>query len=95
MFLKLKRDGEIKLRTVAGGNRQRDFISKEDASFPTVSTEELLLTCVIYTQEDRYFAMIDIPNASIQKKVGKEEYMVTIIVRGSLVNVLLEISPEV
>ena len=30
MFLKQKRSGEIKGRTVAGGNNQRDFISKED-----------------------------------------------------------------
>jgi hypothetical protein len=36
MFLKEKRDGKIKGRTVAGGNKQRDFISKEDASSPTV-----------------------------------------------------------
>jgi hypothetical protein len=36
MFLKLKRDGKIKGRTVAGGNKQRDYITKEDASSPTV-----------------------------------------------------------
>jgi hypothetical protein len=30
IFLKLKRDGKIKGRTVAGGNKQRDYISKED-----------------------------------------------------------------
>jgi hypothetical protein len=36
MFLKEKQDGKIKGRTpVVGGNKQRDFISKEDASqFP-------------------------------------------------------------
>jgi hypothetical protein len=28
MFLKLERDGKIKGRTVAGGNKQRDYISK-------------------------------------------------------------------
>jgi hypothetical protein len=39
MFLKEKRDGKIKGRTVAGGNKQRDYISKEDASSPTVATE--------------------------------------------------------
>jgi hypothetical protein len=31
LFLKLKRVGTIKARTVAGGNRQRGFISKEGA----------------------------------------------------------------
>jgi hypothetical protein len=39
MFLKQKRDGKIKERTVVGGNNQRDYISKEDASSPTVATE--------------------------------------------------------
>jgi hypothetical protein len=39
MFLKEKRDGSLKGRTVAGGNKQRDYISKEDASSPTVATE--------------------------------------------------------
>jgi hypothetical protein len=47
MFLKEKRDGKIKGRTVAGGNKQRDFISKEDASSPTVATEAVLLTSII------------------------------------------------
>jgi hypothetical protein len=32
MFLKEKCDGKIKGWTVAGGNKQRDYISKEDAS---------------------------------------------------------------
>jgi hypothetical protein len=38
IFLKQKRDGKIKGRTVAGGNKQRDYISKEDASSPRVAT---------------------------------------------------------
>ena len=46
MFLKEKRDTKIKAQTVAGGNKQWDFISKEDASSPTVATESVLLTCI-------------------------------------------------
>jgi hypothetical protein len=46
MFLKQKRDGNIKGRTVAGGNKQRDYISKEDSSSPTVATEAVLLSCI-------------------------------------------------
>jgi hypothetical protein len=38
MFLKHNWDGKIKGRTVAGGNKQWDYISKEDASSPTVAT---------------------------------------------------------
>jgi hypothetical protein len=46
MFLKEKRDGSLKGRTVAGGNKQRDYISKEDASSPTIATEAVLLLCI-------------------------------------------------
>jgi hypothetical protein len=51
MFLKQKRDGNIKGRTVAGGNKQRYCISKEDASLPTVATESVLLSCIIDADE--------------------------------------------
>ena len=44
LFLKKKRCGKIKGRTVAGGNKQRAYIDKSDASSPTVSTQALMLT---------------------------------------------------
>jgi hypothetical protein len=53
MFLKEKRDGFLKGRTVAGGNKQRD-------------TEAVLLSCIIDAEEGRDVAVIDIPNAFIQ-----------------------------
>ena len=59
MFLKEKRDGKIKGRTVAGGNKQRDYISKEDASSPTVATESVLLSCIIDAEEGRDVAVIN------------------------------------
>jgi hypothetical protein len=65
MFLKLKRDGKIKGRTVAGGNKQRDYISKEDASSPTVATESVLLSCIINAEGERDVVVVDIPNVFI------------------------------
>ena len=53
MFLKEKRDGKIKGRTVAGGNKQRDYISKEDSSSPTIATESVLLSCITDAEEGR------------------------------------------
>ena len=95
LFLKLKRDGKIKGRAVAGGNKQRDFISKEDASSPTVSTEAVLLSCIIDAEEERDVAAIDIPNAFIQTRVEDEKDMVIIRVRGVLVDMLCKIAPDV
>ena len=95
MFLKLKRCGKIKGRTVAGGNKQRDCMSKEDASLPTVMTEAVLLSCIIDATEGRDVAVIDVPSAFIQTRVEKEDDMAIIKLRGVLVDILLEIAPGV
>ena len=70
-FLKLKRD--VKGRTVAGGNKQRDYISKEEASSPTVSSEAVLLTCIVDALERRDVAVIDIPNAFFRHELRKRK----------------------
>jgi hypothetical protein len=75
MFLKQKRDGKIKGRTVAGGNKQRDYSSKEDASSPTVATESVLYSCIIDAEEERDVAVVDIPNAFVQTRVENEKDM--------------------
>ncbi len=95
MFLKQKRTGAIKGRTVAGGNKQRDFISKEDASSPTVATESVLLTCIIDAEERRDVAVVDIPNAFIQTRIEDEKDMAIIKIRGILVDMLLDVAPEI
>jgi hypothetical protein len=94
MFLKEKRDGKIKARTVAGGNKQRGYISKEDASSPTVATESVLLSCIIDAEEGRDVAVIDIPNAFVQTRVQDEKDMAIIRIRGILVDILVELDPE-
>jgi hypothetical protein len=95
MFVKQKRDGKIKGRKVAAGNKQREFISKEDASSPTVATESVLLTCIIDAEEERDVTVIDIPSAFIQLRVEDEKDMAIIRLRGPLVDILVGIVPEV
>jgi hypothetical protein len=94
MFLKLKQDGKIKGRTVDGGNKQRDYISKEDASSPTVATESLLLSCIKDAEEHRDVAVVDIPNAFVQTRVENEKDVDFIKIRGVMVDILVEIAPE-
>jgi hypothetical protein len=72
-FLKLKQDGKIKGRTVAGGNKQRDYISKEDASSPTVATESVILSCIIDVEEEQDVTVVDIPNAFLQNASQERE----------------------
>jgi hypothetical protein len=80
---------------VAGGNKQRDYISKEDASSPTVATEAVLLSCIIDAKEGRDVTVIDIPNAFIQTRVEDEGDMAIIKIRGVLVDILVKIAPDV
>jgi hypothetical protein len=95
MFLKQKRDGKIKGRTVAGGNKQRDYISKEDASLPTVATEAVVLSCIIDAEEGRDVAVVDIPNVFVQTSVENEKDMAFIKICGVLVDFLVEIAQYV
>jgi hypothetical protein len=53
IFVEEKRDGKIKARKVVDSNKQRDYITKEDVSSPTVSAEAVMLTCVIDAVERR------------------------------------------
>ncbi|WP_447515084.1 hypothetical protein, partial [Clostridioides difficile] len=77
-----KRCGTIKGRTVAGGNKQRNYINKEDASSPTVSTQALLLSCIVDAYEARDVMTIDIPNAFIQTKVDDPKDRALIKIKG-------------
>ena len=61
MFLKKKRCGRIKGRGCAGGRKQRVYISKEERSSPTVTTEGMILSCILDVMEGRYVVTVDIP----------------------------------
>jgi hypothetical protein len=78
IFLKQKRTGEIKGRTVAGGNKQRGYIDKEDASSPTVATKSVIITAIIDAPEKRDTAIIDVPNTFIQIVVKEKSKRVII-----------------
>jgi hypothetical protein len=97
IFIEHKRDGKIKTRKVIGGNKQHDYITKEDVSSPTVSAEAVMLTCIINAVKDRDIAVVDIPNAFAQTVVSEEdaEHRVIVCIRGPLVDILVSIAPDV
>jgi hypothetical protein len=88
---------QSKHKKVIGGNKQRDYITKEDVSSPTVTAEAVMLTFVINAQENRDVAVVDIPNAFVQTVVSEEDagHHVTVCIRGPLVDVLVSIAPDV
>jgi hypothetical protein len=66
MFLKEKRCGTIKGRGCTDGRPQRDCMSKQETSSPTVLTKALILSWVIDAIEERDVATCDIPGAFMQ-----------------------------
>ena len=96
IFLTEKRDKSIKARTCADGSTQRAYIPKEEAASPTAATESILLTGAIEAKQKRDVMTLDVPNAFVQTTVPQEEDDEKIImkIRGALVDMLLEISPE-
>ena len=93
-FLKEKRDGKTEARTVAGGNKERGCICKEDASSPAVAAESVLLTCAVHAEEGGDVAVIDAPSAFVQTRMEDEKDMAFIKICGVLVDILVEIAPD-
>ena len=69
MLLKKKRDGKIKAYTVSGGNKKQTYIPKEVSSYPTVSTESVLLVSLLDSEENIDVSVIDILSAFIYTRV--------------------------
>ena len=95
-FFKEKSDGRLKDRLVLGGNVQRDYISKDEASSPMAYTEAVIITCVIEAKENRDVATADCPNAFCNVIITDEDAQHCVIVRlrGVVVDILCEIDPN-
>ena len=72
MFLKLKNDEvRIKGRRCADGRKHRGWLSKEDTPPPTISTEFLMLLCMIDSMKGREVATSDILGAFLKTDYHK------------------------
>ena len=91
MFLKKKRCGAIKGRGCADGRKQRAYITKEESTSPTVSTEAVFLTAVVDAWENRKVAVLDVPGAFMQVEMDE---LVHVRFEGEMVEKLLEIDHE-
>ena len=92
MFLKRKRCSKIKGHGCADGRKQRAYITKEDSTAPTVSTEAVILTAVIDAMEGRNVVVLDVPGAFMQ---AENDELVHVRFTGAMVNLLLEIDHEI
>ena len=94
MFLKRKRSEKMKGRGCANGRPQRDYITKEESSSPTVSLYALMGSCVMDVLDDRKVIIIDIPGAFLQGDWPQDEHLGYIIFEGIMVEMICEIDPS-
>ena len=95
LLLKQKRNESIKGRMVAGGNKQRGTIDKDNAASPTAALESVLLISTIDVAEERDSSLIDIPNSFIQTSIKNDEDKVFLRLRGKLADLLIKTAPEI
>ena len=91
MFLKKKRSGTVKGRGCADGRKQRAYITKEESTSPTISTEAVFLTAVVDAWENRKVAVLDVPGAFMQVEMDE---LVHVRFEGEMVDKLLEIDED-
>ena len=81
----------IKCRGYANGRKQRQYIRKEDASAPTVSTDALMLSCIMDAWEERDVAIVDIPSAFLHADMDEE---VNMRIDGKMAELLSKVNPK-
>jgi hypothetical protein len=80
---------------VAGGNKQRGTINKQDASSPTAALESVLLTAIINAKEEQDVAVIGISNAFVQTRLENEEDQAIMRMRGTLAELMVKVAPGI
>ena len=73
MFLKDKRSGKVKGRACVNGAPQSAYISKEDASSPTVANEYMFITSVIAANKKRFVRCYDVPGAFLHTESDQRD----------------------
>ena len=98
MFLTEKRDKSVKGRMVYNGKPTREWLTREDSASPTAALESIMLSAVIDAHEGRDVMCADKPNAFIQAEmpdISDSEERVTMKIAGVLVDMLVQLSPEI
>ena len=74
MFLNRKQSGKMKRRGCANGRPQREYITKEESSSPTVSLYALIGLCVMDVMGGRKVITIVMPGAFLQGNWPQDEH---------------------
>ncbi len=66
MFLTKKRTGEVNARQCANSSVQRNYIAKEEATAPAVTTKAIFIQSMVFAHEGHDVATCNIPGAFLQ-----------------------------
>ena len=93
MFIVEKREGRVKACKVAVGSKQRTFPGyvKSDLSFPTVTTDGVIITSIIEAHEGRDVVVADLPNAFLHADNKEKTIM---LLKGKLAELMVQINPK-
>jgi hypothetical protein len=91
MFLKKTLCGMIKDQGCANGRKQREHMTKDETSSPTVATKSLMLSCIIDAKERWDVATADIPRAFMQADMEGEVHMK---MEGTIAELLVKLDPK-
>ncbi len=92
IFLKEKRDGNVKARSCSNGSVQREHVAKEEAAAPTVALEPVFVTATIDAKEKRKVVTIDIPGAFLH--ANNKDYVV-MKMNGLLAELMVKTDPNI
>ena len=93
MLLKRKRNRDIKGRGVSDGRGQREYITKDESSSPTVGTHALFAVCVLIPIQGRKQAVVGIPCAFLQSDYPKDQEAY-LRFTGVMVDMIIMIKPK-
>ena len=74
------------------GAPQRAYISKEDASSPTMANESVFITSVIAANKKLFVRCYDVPGDFLHTESDKN---VIIVLRGELADMMVNIAPQI
>jgi len=90
-LIKDKRTGQIKGKACADGRPQRAYISREEATSPTVSLESLMLSMMIDAYENRDVATADVAGSFLR---GDIEDFVMVKLMKEEVDIMCKVEPK-
>jgi hypothetical protein len=92
VFLKEKKDRDIKAISCANRNPQRENIAKEEAAAPTVALESVFNTSTIDAKESRKVVTVDIPGEFLHANNDDYVYVIMKMV-GTLAELMVKTNP--